>query len=643
MRVAAYGSWQSPVTSDLIVQGAARLGGLVLDEGVTYFSETRPEEQGRTVLVRVEPDGTARDVVRAPFDVRTRVHEYGGGAFTVGGGAVYFSHFADGRIYRAPAHGGAAPEPITPPGAFRFAALRSDDVRALIFAVLEDHSGGSGEPANTLAVVRTDGSGVTVLAKGADFYSSPRLRPDGRAVAWLEWNHPNMPWDGTELWLAALDADGRSRDARRVAGGPEESIFQPEWGRDGALYFASDASGYFNLYVAKDGRIDAVCPMSAEFGTAGWVFEMSTYAPLDDGRLLATCVRDGRTTLGFVDPKRRSFDAIELPYTEISSVRAERDRAVFAAASPSTEPLLVEMNLETRAVRILRRFGAAKLDAALVSEPRPITFPTSHGDTAHALHYAPKNPDFRADGGAPPLVVKSHGGPTASASTALNLRTQYYTSRGIAVLDVDYRGSTGYGRAYRKALEGNWGVYDVDDCANGALHLVREGAADPTRLMITGGSAGGYTTLAALTFRDVFKAGASHYGISDLEALARDTHKFESRYMDRLIGPYPARRDLYVERSPIRHPERLGCPIIFFQGLDDRVVPPNQTEAMVNALREKGIPVAYVPFPGEQHGFRRAENIRVAIDGELYFFSTVLAFEIAPGDAKSSAIRIENL
>jgi dipeptidyl aminopeptidase/acylaminoacyl peptidase len=640
-RVGSYGSWQSPITSELIVQGAARLAGVALERGSIYVAETRPEERGRTVLFELGREGTPRDIVPAPYDVRSRVHEYGGGAFTVFGGVVFFSHFADGRICRVPADGSGAPEPITPAGAFRFAALRVDAQRGRLVAVMEDHSNGSGEPTNELVAVRMDGGGVARLAAGADFYSSPVLRPDGRAIAWLEWNHPNMPWDGTALWVAALDESGQLRDARRVVGGEAESIFQPEWGSDEELYFASDRTGFWNLYTLENGRTEALCPMDAEFGTAAWQFDMRTYAPIGNG-ILAICTRDGRSTLGRVVPKERSFEPIVLPFTEIWGIHADGDRAVFAAASPTTEASLVEMDLRSSETRILRRFGATSVDAAYLSEPTSIVFSTSNGATARALHYAPNNPNFRAESGAPPLLVKSHGGPTAAASTALNLRTQYYTSRGIAVLDVDYRGSTGYGRPYREALYGNWGVYDVDDCVNGALHLVRMGAADSERLMIAGGSAGGYTTLAALAFRDVFKAGASHYGISDLEALARDTHKFESRYLDRLIGPYPERRDLYVSRSPIHHAERLGCPVIFFQGLEDRVVPPNQAEAMLAALRKKGIPVAYVPFPGEQHGFRRAENIRVAIDAELLFFSKVLKFEIA-GGIPESLLRIENL
>lgn len=605
-----------------------RLGDVGLSSGVVYFTESRPAEKGRSVLVRATPAATPEDMSPPPFDVRTRVHEYGGGAFAIDGSAVFFSNVADGRIYRVSP--GAHPDAITNPGELRYGALRIDSRRRRILAVVEDHSGGGHEPENRLVSMKLDGSGDTiVLARGADFYASPRLRPDGKELAWLEWHHPNMPWDGTELWIGTLDGDGRVRDRRRVSGGPNESVFQPEWGRDGTLYFASDSSKFWNLMAARGDHVVPICPMEAEFGLPQWLLEMSTYAPLDDGRLLATWTKENRSHLGIVDPETASIEHIDLPFTEISGVRAEGDTAVFGAASPSLAQCLVAMDLRTRARRIVRRLSTVDIDGGYVSEPRSITYSTSGGRVAHALYYAPRNADYAAPNGGAPLLVKSHGGPTSAASTALNLRTQFYTSRGIAVLDVDYRGSTGYGRAYREELDGQWGIADVDDCAAGAAYLAERGEADRERLMITGGSAGGFTTLAALTFRNVFKAGASHYGISDLEALARDTHKFESRYLERLVGPYPARKGLYVERSPIHHVDRLSCPIIFFQGIEDKVVPPNQAEAMVEALRKKDIPVEYVPFPGEHHGFRRAENIRRALEEEIAFFARVLRFELA--------------
>lgn len=626
MRIAPFGSWKSSVTSELVAGGALRLGDVALSRGVVYFTESRPAERGRSVLLRAALPSSPAEMIPVPFDARTRVHEYGGGAFAVNGSAVYFSNVTDGRIYRVAE--GAEPDAISEISDLRYAALQVDSRRRRLLAVVEDHTAGEHEPENRLISMKLDGSGgVMVLARGADFYSSPRLSPDGKELAWLEWNHPQMPWDGTELWLATLDEEGRVKARRRVAGGPSESIFQPEWGKDGTLYFTSDSSKFWNLRALRGDRVVPICPMEAEFGVAQWLFEMSTYAPLDDGRLLATWTKDNRAHMGIVDPKTASIEHIDLPFTELSSVRAEGSLAVFGAAMPSVAQCLVALDLRTFSHEVVRRFATAEVDVAYVSEPRSITFPTTGGKVAHALHYAPKNPEYSAPAGPPPLLVKSHGGPTAAASTALNLRTQFYTSRGIGVLDVDYRGSTGYGRAYREALHGTWGVADVDDCTAGAIYLVEQGLADPARLMITGGSAGGFTTLAALAFRSVFKAGASHYGIGDLEALARDTHKFESRYLERLIGPYPRDKRLYVERSPIHHVDRLSCPVIFFQGLEDKIVPPNQAEAMVAALRKKGVVAEYVAFPGEHHGFRRAENIRRAIDEELAFFARVLGFQ----------------
>jgi dipeptidyl aminopeptidase/acylaminoacyl peptidase len=426
-----------------------------------------------------------------------------------------------------------------------------------------------------------------------------------------------------------------------VAGGVGESIFQPEWSPGGALYFASDRSGWWNLYRLDGEEARALHPLEAEFGLPQWVFGMSTYAVVSEREIVCAYTRDGFWELARLEPSTGQLDPIETPYTEISGLRASRGRVIFAGASAAEPTSLVALHLESGRLEVLRRFSDVAVDSGYLSLPEPIEFETSGGRTAHAIFYPPRNRDFEApDGELPPLLVKSHGGPTAATSSAQNLRIQYWTSRGIAVLDVNYGGSTGYGRAYRERLSGQWGVVDVDDCVNGARALVERGRADGKRLAITGGSAGGYTTLCALTFRDVFQAGASHYGISDLEALARDTHKFESRYTDRLVAPYPEGRDLYVERSPIHHVDRLACPVIFFQGLEDRVVPPDQAQRMVEALRAKGLPVAYLAFEGEQHGFRRAENIRRALDGEFAFYARVFGFE--PADALPE-LAIENL
>lgn len=633
--IAPFGSWKSPITSSLIVAGTIRLASAWVEGGDTYWIEMRPAEAGRSVLVRRAVDGTTADVIPPPFDVRTRVHEYGGGAFTVADGGVFFMNFADQRVYRTAA-AGSAPVPLTPPGGCRYADLVLDRRRRRLLAVREEHAPGRA-PVNTLVAIDLAGGETCgrLLAAGHDFFSSPRLSPDGSRLAWLSWDHPGMPWDGTTLWTATIAADGSLAAPRKMAGGREESIFQPEWSPSGDLYFVSDRTGYWNLYRAGAGaaNVEAVCPMAAECGLPQWGFGMATYGFAADGRIVVACTQGGTWRLLLVDPRARSAEPIPLPWTDISEsvgVRVAGMRAVFGAGSPTAAEALIEVDLSTRATRVLRRSTETALDPGYVSIPEAVAYPTAGGATAHAFFYRPRNRDFVGpEGERPPLLVMSHGGPTSAAGNALRSVIQYWTSRGIAVLDVNYGGSTGYGRAYRERLNGQWGVVDVDDCTNGALWLVARGEVDAARLAITGGSAGGYTTLCALTFRDVFRAGASHYGVSDLEALVRDTHKFESRYLDRLIGPYPERQDLYVARSPIHSTDRLSCPVIFFQGLADPVVPPAQAERMVAALRRKGIPVAYVPFAGEMHGFRQAENMKRALDGELYFYSRAFGFALA--------------
>jgi hypothetical protein len=633
--VASYGSWRSPISSALIVRGVVGLQGLVLDGPDVYWLESRPNEDGRNAIVRHTPDGRTEDVTTRSFNARTRVHEYGGGDFAVHGGTVYFSDFADQRLYRQ--RPGEKPQTLTTGNGHRYADMVVDAPRDRIVAVREDHSAAGGEPVNELVGIGLEAGEERVLVSGNDFYSSPRLSPDARRLAWLTWNHPNMPWDGTELWSCGLDGEGSPEGAERIAGGPEESIFQPEWSPDGTLYFASDRTGWWNLYRLREGRVEPFLEMEAEFRAPQWVFGMSTYAFLSPARIVCSYKERGSSRLALLDTTTGRLEGIETPYSEIAFVRASEatgertvPRVVFCGASPTEPASVVSLDPATGEHEVLRRSDENEMDPGYLSVPAPVEFPTENGVTAHAFFYPPQNNDYRApEGELPPLLVMSHGGPTAATSPALNLEIQYWSSRGIAVLDVNYGGSTGYGREYRQRLDGMWGVVDVGDCANGALHLADRGLVDGNRLMITGGSAGGYTTLCALAFRDEFAAGASHFGVSDVEALAQETHKFESRYLDRLIGPYPERADLYRERSPIHHTDRLSCPVIFFQGVEDEVVPPKQAETMFEALKEKGLPVAYVPFEGEQHGFRRAENIRRALDGELYFYSRVFGFELA--------------
>ncbi len=638
--VAPYGSWKSPITADLIVTETIGLGQIGLDGDDVYWSEMRPAEGGRYVLVRRTPDGRTGDVTPSPFNARTRVHEYGGGATVVADGTTYFSNWEDQRLYRQDP--GGQPRPITPEAALRYADPVVDRGRGRMVCVREDHTVAGREAVNAIVSLALDGSGnARVLASGNDFYAAPRLSPDGSRLAWLTWNHPNMPWDGTELWVGELRADGSLGRAAHVAGGSAESIFQPEWSPDGVLHFVSDRTGWWNLYRWRDGRAEPLAEMAAEFGLPQWVFGESTYGFASAERIICAYSEGGTWHLADLDTATGRLTPIDTPYSEIGAVRVGPDRAMLLAGSPTEPRSVVQLDLATGQCEVLRRSSGVPVDPGYLSPPQPIEFPTEDGLSAHAFFYPPRNRDYVAPPGErPPLLVISHGGPTGATSSTLDLDVQYWTSRGIAVLDVNYGGSTGYGRAYRQRLEGRWGVVDVDDCANGARCLVARGAVDGDRLIIRGGSAGGYTTLCALTFRDVFQAGASYYGVSDLTALAQETHKFESRYLDRLIGPYPERADLYRERSPIHFTDRLSCPVIFFQGLEDPVVPPSQAESMVEALRAKGLPVAYVPFEGEQHGFRRAEHIKRALEAELYFYAQVFGFELAE---PVEPVPIENL
>ncbi len=634
-----YGAWKSPITSDLIVAGSIGLGAIQLDGDDLYWIEMRPAEKGRYVVVRRTPDGQISDATPAPFNVRTRVHEYGGGAYLVNDGTICFSNFADQQLYRH--YIGLPPQAITTAAELRYADGVPDRRRKRLICVREDHSTGSHEPVNTIATVNPDNGESTVLFSGYDFVSSPRLSPDGNHLAWITWNHPNMPWDESFLWLAEVREDGSLFKKHIIAGGLGASICQPQWSPEGVLHFVSDRYGWWNLSRYKDNKVEALCPMEAEFGLPHWNFGLSAYAFIAEDQIICAYIERGSSHLGMLNTTTGQLEKIATPYTSISSVRANSEFAVFAATSPTQPNSIIKLDLASRQSSVLRASSNLAIDEGYISQPQAIEYPTENNLTAHAFYYAPKNKDFTAPAGEkPPLLVMSHGGPTAQHFPVFGLDIQYWTSRGIAVLDVNYGGSTGYGREYRERLKGNWGIVDVDDCANGAKYLAARGEADGHRLAITGGSAGGYTTLCALTFRDVFKAGASHYGVSDLIALDEDTHKFEAKYTQSLVGPWPESRDLYIARSPIHHTDKLNVPVIFFQGLEDKIVPPNQAEMMVEALRQKGLPVAYITFEGEQHGFRQAANIKRALDGELYFYARVFGFDLAD---EVEPVAIDNL
>jgi len=637
------GSWRSPITLDAVFADAVGLGSVSLGGGQVYWLESRVAEGGRSVLVRRSAAGEITDVSAAPSSLRNRVHEYGGGAYAIGDDALYFSNDDDQALYVQSLASPREPARKLAAGAgMRYADMLVDAPRRRLIAVREDHGVDGREAVNTLVAISLDAPHAeAVLQSGWDFYASPRLSADGQQLAWLSWMHPNMPWDGSTLWIADVAADGGVRDARRVAGGDTESIFQPEFSPRGDLVFVSDRSGWWNLYRWRGGEVRALHPMQAEFGAPQWVFGLSLYGFDGAGHIVCAFRRGGDSQLAMLDPDSGELREIPTPYRDIGDLRVCDGYAVFVGGSPTQAPALIKLDLAGGSTEVLRRSSPLQIDESYVSVPQAIEFPTSGGRTAHAFFYPPRNRDFSLPAGVtPPLRVINHGGPTSATTATFNAAIQYWTSRGIAIVDVNYGGSSGYGRAYRQRLNGQWGVVDVDDAVNAARYLVERGEADADKLAIKGGSAGGYTTLAALTFRDTFKAGASYYGIGDLETLARDTHKFESRYMDSLVGPYPAARALYRERSPIHHTDRLSTPLILFQGLKDMVVPPNQSQAMFDAVRAKGLPVAYVSFPNERHGFRALDANKRALSAELYFYSRVFGF--TPADA-IEPIRIENL
>ncbi len=643
-KTARHGSWKSPITAQSVTEKAVGLMQLSCDGDTLYWQESRPIEDGRTVLVKRGPDGVISDVTPSPYNVRTRVHEYGGGAYHVHNGIVFFSGFKCQRLYRL--EQGGEPQPITrefdPPASHRYADGRVTADGSRMICVRERHLEGA-EAVNELVVLPTDGSSEPrTIVSGHHFFAAPRISPDGKQLAWISWDHPRMPWDGTDLWVADLGSDGTVSSKRRVAGGIDESIYQPDWSPDGVLHFISDRSGWWNIYAERDGAIAPIAPIEAELGEAQWIFGMGRYAFLSGGRIICFYSKDGTQHVGMIAPGSETITTLDVPFTDYGRPVTDGENRLFFVAGSPTEPVsVVEMDLTTGERTIIKRGIEASVDLGYVSIPQPVAFPTDDGKEAHALYYPPANEEFVGpDGDLPPLLVFSHGGPTSTTYTALSLGLQYWTSRGFAVVDVNYGGSTGYGRAYRERLKGKWGVVDTADCVNAARYLEREGKVDGKRMAIRGGSAGGYTTLSALVFHDVFAAGASRYGVADIELLAKETHKFESRYCDSLIGPYPASADVYRERSPINHADKLSCPVILFQGLEDKVVPPSQSEVLVSALREKKLPFAYLTFEGEQHGFRKAETIVRTLEAELYFYSRVFGFE--PWD-EIEAVEIENL
>ncbi|MDP9046000.1 MAG: prolyl oligopeptidase family serine peptidase [Pseudomonadota bacterium] len=621
---APFGSWPSPITAKSLASATLRLGQIALRGQQTLWTEGRPWEQGRNTLVECDANGSIRDLTPAACNVRTLAHEYGGGAFVALPDGAVFSNFLDQQLYRIGA-GGQVHRLTSEPG-HRYADAVFDPYRQRLVAVREDHRREGVEPVTTLVSIGLADGAVDTLAQGHDFFSSPVLSPDGGHLAWLSWDHPNMPWDESSLWLAELDA-GVPCNARIVAGGPGVSVFQPAWSPRGDLHFVSDATGWWNLYRLSNDGARALHPMSAEFGRPQWAFGMSTYGFDAAGRIVCVFIQGAVSRLAVLDPQAGTFQILETPFVAIDDLRVGSDFVAFVGATATEAPAVVRLDLTTHRHVVLRRSNDMAVDPTFSSRAEAISFPSADGSTAHAFYYPPTHPGFHGPAGErPPLLVLTHGGPTGACDPAFKWAHQFWTSRGFSVVDVNYGGSSGHGRAYRERLDGRWGIVDVDDAIHAARYLIARGDAHPDRVAIRGSSAGGYTTLCALTFHRFFKAGASHFGIGDLEALVADTHKFESRYLDRLIGPYPEARAVYRARSPVLHTDRLASPMILFQGAEDKAVPPAQAQAMYEAVSAAGQPVAYLLFEGEQHGFRRSATIERVLEAELYFYGKVFGF-----------------
>lgn len=654
-KTAPYGSWPSPISAQLVASATPTIDQPVIDNKTTdganlYWLESRADEGGRNVIVQRDDNGDPRDVLPRPYSAASRVHEYGGACYTVYDHIIYFVNRDDQQIHRLDTgQSDSKPQAITPANrGYRFADFCVDPTHHRLLCVCEHHDDKDAEPKNFIATLSlTEPHHMTTLVDGDDFYAYPRISPAGAQLCWLSWNHPSMPWYGNELWQATVNNEGELSGATKIAGSKQEAIFQPQWSPSGQLYFVSDRSGWWNLYrYESSGQAVAICTREAEFATPLWTLGMSTYTFLgnncvDDcgNRIICCYTQNGLWYLARINISVGTGSSELIPVqthcTQISAVAGCGDTAWFVGASADTGNQLFQLDTITGHCSTVREFAVPvpAPDKGIYSKPQNISFATTHGDRANAFYYPPCNTSFQArTGDKPPLIVICHGGPTGATSTALNLKIQFWTSRGFAVLDINYRGSTGYGRHYRELLDGKWGISDVEDVVWGGRYVIDHGLADPDKLAIRGSSAGGYTVLAALTFHQLFKAGASYYGIGDLEALARDTHKFESQYLERLVGTYPAQADIYQARSPVHHIDRLTCPVIFFQGLDDKVVPANQAESMVSALQKQGLPAVYITFPGEGHGFRKAENIAQALTQELQFYREVFDIKITDGE-----------
>ena len=620
----AYGSWPSPVSAELITRAAPGLNFVQSHEQCLYWVESRPWDAGRCVIMQRNEQDKIIDLLPSPFSHHSSVHEYGGMAYTIHDAYLYFVNAADQRIYRQHLDTLGTPIAITQKGPWRFADLIVDAQHQRLIAVCEEHQDQQ-EAENYLVTIalNDDRASIKKLQSGADFYAYPRLSPDQTRLCWIQWSHPNMPWDSSELCLANLSQTGISKP-RVIAGSQgDEAIFQPHWSPDNNLYFVSDKTNWWNIYRFDGSKNIPVLALDGEFAIPLWQFGMATYDFIDTNTIACLWTDKGLWHSGFIDIATAQLSPIISPYSSMHALTCHQGCLYTIAGAAALPNQLISINQEAVITTI---YAPATLDVETtnLAQPTSIFFPSGNHQMVHAFFYHPTSASYCGQANElPPVIVMCHGGPTGATDSGLNLKLQYWTSRGFAVVDINYRGSTGFGRTYRQALGGAWGLADVEDTQNAVHYLAQQKKIDAQRCLIRGGSAGGYTVLSALTFTDTFKAGASLYGIGDLETLATDTHKFESRYLDSLIGPYPERKDIYIARSPIHHAEGLNCPVIFLQGLEDKVVPPNQAEMMVELLRSKGIKVAHVTFADEGHGFRKAKNIIQAMEAELAFYQQV--------------------
>lgn len=621
-----FGTWPSSISADIVASAAPKINHIQSNGTFLTWVESRPDEGGRNVIMGRNLDRLITDLIPPPYSHYSRVHEYGGMAYALSENSIYFVNASDQRIYQQ-IIGAKTPTPITETGPC-FADLTIDRANNRLIAVCEQHNNSS-EPENYLVGISLEGANrqLTPLARGADFYAYPRISPNGKTLCWIQWNHPNMPWDSTELHSADIQQQGLINQQPIAGSNGNEAIFQPQWSPDNKLYYVSDRDNWWNIYSAENG---IVLKMPAEFATPLWQFGMSTYDFIDSNTIACFWTKQGIWHCGYIDITKAKLHHVPCPYSSMQAACSHKDSLYMVAGAPDIADEIVAVS-QQGSVESIYSPSRLAIEQGNLAIPESINFPTADNSSVQAFFYSPTNNQYCGnDQLLPPVITMCHGGPSGATDCSLNVKIQYWTNRGFAVVDINYRGSTGFGRDYRNALNGAWGVADIEDTQYAIRYLTAQKKIDPERCIIRGSSAGGYTVLSALTFTDTFKAGASLYGIGNLETLVSDTHKFESRYLDKLVGPYPEQKTIYQQRSPINHIEQLNCPVIFLQGLEDKVVPPNQAELMVDSLKKQGIDVVYVEFADEGHGFRKSENIIKAMESELAFYTDV--FDLAKED-----------